>query len=184
MDMAMPAMFHLAHSPPLLTSPALPTMSWSSTSTSYHCLYPPSPEKKMARVRQHAPRAAQGNAEDVVGAPTRVHWPRAAPTLDATPGPPLSALSFAAATPVRQTRSMARASTATADIVATFSAPVPPGTNVARTHQAAPHLTSKLPSLAWTPPTPPCRRLPLLLAGIAAPLLTPAAPSQHLAPYK
>ncbi|KAK1630465.1 hypothetical protein QYE76_004780 [Lolium multiflorum] len=66
---------------------------------------------------------AQGNAEDVVGAPTGVHWPRATPTPDATPGPPLSALSFAAATPVCQKRSMARASPIADDQLAIFPRP-------------------------------------------------------------
>ncbi|KAK1572998.1 hypothetical protein QYE76_017321 [Lolium multiflorum] len=115
-------------------------------------------------------KTTRGHAEDVMSMPTDARRAPVAPTNDSTPGPPLYLLSFAAAPAVRQTRRIARASTAAIDIVATFSAPVLHGVARASTNLVVPYLASMRSSTAWTSPTQPCARLSPSLAGVAAPM--------------
>jgi hypothetical protein len=123
MCMAMPAMFFLLFS---LSSSALAPLSNETTSTYCNPLCPPWPERKLTRVRQRAPRAAQAMPITAWARPRARHGQLRAPPAAVNPGP-LSLSPFTKSlhwtTSARQTCSMPRASTLADDQLADIPRP-------------------------------------------------------------
>jgi hypothetical protein len=139
---------HMLPSSPHLLSPDL-HVPWRHLAL----LPQPTPSLVEQEADHRRTSRAQGDQSMPMASLMDQHWPRAAPALEASPGPPRCTLSFAAAAPTHQTRARALAQPAAVDIVAIFSAPVPPDLAIASARQAVPHLASKRASIAWTPPT-------------------------------
>jgi hypothetical protein len=145
-------------------------------------LHQPTPALVEKEANNRRTSRAQVDQTMPMASPMDTYWPRAAPTLCTSPGPPLSTVSFTAVPATHHTSSRVLASAIAVDHLAVFPAPVPPGTNLARAHLAVPHLASKRSSFTWTLPTQPCSRMSPSIARIAAPLSTSPQTHGHPAP--